>query len=43
MTLTPTTKALIVAVVIAGAGAAAWVLYLEEWLAGGPRASAPPR
>jgi Ankyrin repeat len=37
------TKVLLLAVVLAGAGAAAWFLYLEEWVSGGPTASAPPK
>lgn len=37
------TKVLLLAVVLAGAGAAAWFLYLEEWVTGGPTASAPPK
>ncbi len=41
--LTNRTKVLAGVVVLAGAGAAAWFLYLEEWLAGPPpvAASAP--
>ena len=41
--MTPSTKALLVAVVIAGAGAAAWFLYLEDWLTGGPAPVAPAK
>jgi len=40
--MTDRTKVLLLAVVLAGAGAAAWFLYLEEWVNGGPTASAPP-
>jgi hypothetical protein len=42
MKLTVGTKVLVVAFLIAGAGAAAWFLFLEDWVTGAPAASVAP-